>query len=488
MAPNKLLEKFPVFWKPIVKALMAPKSNSKLVEEVLLRNLCKDAPGRSSASSRCEIPDWHSLLKNLCEAEPTLTESGICMNPRFVLMSFHAQHCMFKFLEKHKAELPLTMLQTFLKSTQDKLIDDWCKLYHQLLHIHNLNMCSKVQHTINKGFLSQKSTTYFESLCDQIKSEDSNRNLPSSQPQCHWLSEVSAHDKGQSDRSIPCIATDSQISQRRKRKVSVEGERQSVSSSAKRQKLEPSAQDIFPDVENDMSRETESEASMKDELPASQELSSQGDIWKDRLKSTFSPLQEIFQSSKPSMTPAHIDLFKQLMTMLLVEISELKQTIPRNLLVTLIQFANAYPKPLLEGCLIPYMQRGMLGPHQADCMLKISKECLDNQSKILFLRALLQSHHLDWNEHVSGFVQGIINLKVEVDSETVNIIITILCAAGETQRKCPKFSKLFLAIVNKFKAKLTSDQKSLLLAAVERNETFLKKAIISALKKSMGKK
>lgn len=202
-------------------------------------------------------------------------------------MSFHAQRCMLKFLEIHKAELPLTMLQTFLKSTQDTLIDDWCKLYHQLLHIYNLNMCSKVQHTINKGFLSQKSTTYFESLCDQIKSEDSNRNLPSSQPQCHWLSEVSAHDKGQSDRSIPCIATNSQISQRRKRKVSVEGERQSVSSSAKRQKLEPSAQDIFPDVENDMSRETESEASMKDELPASQELSSQGDIWKDRLKVFF---------------------------------------------------------------------------------------------------------------------------------------------------------------------------------------------------------
>lgn len=194
---------------------------------------------------------------------------------------------MFKFLEKHKAELPLTMLQTFLKSTQDTLIDDWCKLYHQLLHIHTLNMCSKVKQTINKGFLSQKSTTYFEALCDQIKSEDSNRNSPSSQPQCHWLSEVSAHDKGQSDRSIPCIATDSQISQRRKRKVSVEGERQSVSSSAKRQKLEPSAQDIFPDVENDMSRETESEASMKDELPASQELSSQGDIWKDRLKVFF---------------------------------------------------------------------------------------------------------------------------------------------------------------------------------------------------------
>lgn len=41
-----------------------------------------------------------------------------------------------------------------------------------------------------------------------------------------------------------------------------------------------------------------------------------------------------------------------------------------------------------------------------------------------------------------------------MDSETVTIIITILCAAGETQKKCPKFSKLFLAIVNKFKAKV----------------------------------
>lgn len=207
--------------------------------------------------------------------------SELSRTPRFVHFPYHTQRCMITFLEKHKAELPRGILVKFLKSLQGALTDDWCKLYHHLLHIHVLHTYSNDQQFINRGFISQQSNNYFDKLCRRIKSEDSKRSYSGFQQQCHWMTALSTEEQKHPDWLGPCVMTKSQS---RKRNLSPSGELQQVSSTMKRQKAVHAEEDTFPDLKNDISTESESEAPGDAVLALSQEHETEEDSMRDKLK------------------------------------------------------------------------------------------------------------------------------------------------------------------------------------------------------------
>ncbi|XP_041472005.1 Fanconi anemia group E protein-like [Lytechinus variegatus] len=188
-----------------------------------------------------------------------------------------------------------------------------------------------------------------------------------------------------------------------------------------------------------------------------------------------------------SITPM-ADLFSYTATGILAKnlfldkMTSLTQRPPRALNSALVCFTQAFPKPAIEGALAPCIQSDA-SSIQFDLVSKVAKEALTNDHKVFLVRSLLGSPGLVWSEEVTGFVQNMLDMKLDMDSSLLGLLCTSLGQNGITQSKCKKFAKLLLAVINKYSKQITPDHVTHLQRSVEVNQTFLKKACQGALKK-----
>nr|XP_054762357.1 Fanconi anemia group E protein-like [Lytechinus pictus] len=189
-----------------------------------------------------------------------------------------------------------------------------------------------------------------------------------------------------------------------------------------------------------------------------------------------------------SITPL-ADLFSYTATGILAKslfldkMTSLTQRPHRALNSALVCFTQAFPKPAIEGALAPCIVQSDASSIQFDLVSKVAKEALSNDHRVFLVRSLLGFPDLVWSEEVTGFVQNLLDMKLDMDSSLLGVLCTSLGQNGITQSKCKKFAKLLLAVINKYNKQITPDHVTHLQRSVEVNQTFLKKACQGALKK-----
>eukprot|EP00057_Strongylocentrotus_purpuratus_P004695 XP_003729256.2 PREDICTED: Fanconi anemia group E protein-like [Strongylocentrotus purpuratus] len=165
------------------------------------------------------------------------------------------------------------------------------------------------------------------------------------------------------------------------------------------------------------------------------------------------------------------------------QMTSLTQRAPRALNSAVVNFTQAFPKPAVEGALAPCIVHSEASSVQYDLVSKVAKEALVNDHRAYLLRSLLVCPDLVWSEMVSGFVQNLLDMKLELDSSLLGLLCASLGQNGTSQSKCKRFAKLLLAVINKCNTQMTPDHVIHLQRSVEVNQTFLKKACQLALKK-----
>ncbi|XP_033645863.1 uncharacterized protein LOC117305172 [Asterias rubens] len=174
----------------------------------------------------------------------------------------------------------------------------------------------------------------------------------------------------------------------------------------------------------------------------------------------------------------------------LKQIQALNQTAPRSLISAVVNHTKAFPKPMIEGTLIPALTEeghcGGVPAQQCDLVAKVVKEALTNEERVHLIGKIFSVAGLQWSEDLTIFVQTVVGCKLELNAESLDAFIVALEHHGTSQKSCAKFAKLLLAVVNRFSKQISPTSHSVLQRFADANQTFLKKALITALKRVKG--
>lgn len=123
-----------------------------------------------------------------------------------------------------------------------------------------------------------------------------------------------------------------------------------------------------------------------------------------------------------------------------------------------------------------------------DLINKVIKECLTEDTRV-YLTQLIFSVKSDteglpfsWTESTVSVVQMLIDLKPEFNEDLFGRFVCVLEKESQHLTKSLKFSKMLLAVIKTYGQHVSMHQNTFVYI-LEVNETFLKKAGLTALKK-----
>ncbi|XP_077976975.1 Fanconi anemia group E protein-like [Glandiceps talaboti] len=90
---------------------------------------------------------------------------------------------------------------------------------------------------------------------------------------------------------------------------------------------------------------------------------------------------------------------------------------------------------------------------------------------------------MEWTVSTSHVFQTLLDLKVELDNETLNKFLNLLEHHGVACQKCLKFGKVLVTAVNKYGKQFSQGHISTMSRILDVNKTYLKKTATTALKK-----
>ncbi|XP_071956435.1 uncharacterized protein [Antedon mediterranea] len=152
----------------------------------------------------------------------------------------------------------------------------------------------------------------------------------------------------------------------------------------------------------------------------------------------------------------------------------------RQLVNASLTFSKVFQGPAVQNILIPVIQSDKFAACQCSLVTNIVKDALDVDNKHLFFRDIFKENML-WNVHVTTCVQLLIDSKLQFEDSDITMIVSGLQNHASNMRSCAKFAKLLHTFVKKYGSQLTSDHMRSLRTLLEGNETFLKKAVMSAI-------
>ncbi|CAH3191770.1 unnamed protein product [Porites evermanni] len=194
--------------------------------------------------------------------------------------------------------------------------------------------------------------------------------------------------------------------------------------------------------------------------------------------------QFVSLSSEPSFSNAVIFAVH----CLLPKIQQLKQTASRVLFAAVNQFAKKHSRPFCDGVILTLVQQSNLDTPQVDLVNKVIKECLTEDTTV-YLMQLIFSVKSDveglpfmWTESTVSVVQVLIDLKPEFNEDLFGSFVCVLEQQSQHLTKSLKFSKMLLAVIKTYGQHVSMHQNTFVYI-LEVNETFLKKAGLTALKR-----
>ncbi|XP_078373737.1 uncharacterized protein LOC144657283 [Oculina patagonica] len=173
---------------------------------------------------------------------------------------------------------------------------------------------------------------------------------------------------------------------------------------------------------------------------------------------------------------------------LLPKVQELKQAASRALFTAISLFAKKHSRAFCHGVIIRLVQQSNFDTPQVDLVNKTIKECLSEDTRIHLLE-LIFSTKLDsqgcpfsWSENIVSVVQTVVDLKPEFSSDLFGICTGVLEQQSRHLSKSLKFAKMLLAVIKTY-GQHVSMYFNTFVRILEGNDTFLKKAGLSALQK-----
>ena len=173
---------------------------------------------------------------------------------------------------------------------------------------------------------------------------------------------------------------------------------------------------------------------------------------------------------------------------LLPKVQELKQTASRALFTAASLFAKKHSRAFCHGVVQGLIQESNLNTSQVDLVNKIVKDCLSKDTIIHVLELIFatksdsQGCPLSWPEEIVSIVQTMVDLKPDFSSDLFEIFAGVLEQQSRHLSKSLKFAKILLAVVKTY-GQHVSTHFNTFVRILEGNDTFLKKAGLSSLKK-----
>lgn len=173
---------------------------------------------------------------------------------------------------------------------------------------------------------------------------------------------------------------------------------------------------------------------------------------------------------------------------LLPKVQELKQTVSRALLTAASLFAKKHPRAFCHGVVQGLIQESNLNTPQVDLVNKIVKDCFSRDTVIHLLELIFatksdsQGCPLSWSEDIVSIVQTVVDLKPDFSSDLFESFVGVLEQQSCHLSKSLKFAKILLAVIKTY-GQHVSMHFNTFVRILEGNDTFLKKAGLSSLKK-----
>ncbi|XP_001632761.2 uncharacterized protein LOC5512430 [Nematostella vectensis] len=171
---------------------------------------------------------------------------------------------------------------------------------------------------------------------------------------------------------------------------------------------------------------------------------------------------------------------------ILPQLRQLNQAASRILITAVISFAKKNPKPLCEAVFAPLIKDPSFNTFQAETICRILKDAFCSVSSQHLLSFIVKegapNTKYNWSEEILTVIQAILESKPVFEEGLYSSFLQTLDNQSARFSKSLKFSKMLLEVINKNK-QLAAGHRQLLLGITERCETFLKKALITAVKK-----
>ena len=173
---------------------------------------------------------------------------------------------------------------------------------------------------------------------------------------------------------------------------------------------------------------------------------------------------------------------------LLPKVQELKQAASRALFTAVSLFAKKHSRAFCHGVIIRLVQQPNFDIPQVDLINKVVKECVSEDTRIYLLELIFATKFdsegcpFSWSENVVSVVQTVIDLKPEFSSDLFGACAAVLEQQSRHLSKSLKFAKMLLAVIKTY-GQHVSMYFNTFVHILEGNDTFLKKAGLSALQK-----
>lgn len=173
---------------------------------------------------------------------------------------------------------------------------------------------------------------------------------------------------------------------------------------------------------------------------------------------------------------------------LLPKVQELKQTASRALFTAASLFAKKHSRAFCHGVVQGLIQESNLNTPQVDLVNKVVKDCFSRDTRIHLLELIFatksdsQGCPFSWSEDIISIVQTVVDLKPDFSSDLFESFTGVLEQQSRHLSKSLKFAKILLAVIKTY-GEHVSMHFNTFVRILEGNDTFLKKAGLSSLKK-----
>ncbi|KAI8504003.1 hypothetical protein Bbelb_180710 [Branchiostoma belcheri] len=159
-----------------------------------------------------------------------------------------------------------------------------------------------------------------------------------------------------------------------------------------------------------------------------------------------------------------------------------RESASRNLSAAIVAFARKYLRPFVETAVRPLLTTMGEGSWLWDVLNRlVTKPDTQRQDLISILRVLYGAE--TWSETTITLLQTVITQKPPLDSTLLSDLTTATGAQAENLNSDLKFTKVVLAIIKTYGKQMCQDDVKIFTAALDCNQTFLKRAALAALKR-----
>ncbi|XP_064602688.1 uncharacterized protein LOC135468385 [Liolophura sinensis] len=480
-----------------------------------------------------QAPPWSDVLEGLTAAEPVLTENGnLKFECRFTVLPVGTQKNFLTFLHQYVDTVPASHLKIFLeKISVVDTSDQWLKhLRWSLMKTlqsrqedggfdgDSLNRSEPFRYS----FSNEENRNAFKSLCKDI--QDSSYSLPWQQ---NYNFLESRHGDGKEDVTSPVMVTSparvtspdiededdmTESQQEMPKELHVANIDRPEAPAVKRLKLEASQH--FPgsplNISGDFSLSQVSSPLSADDWAMVGRLK---DMWgsvtgevavpeeiKLFLSCTMPQMKEVCDElqldtlSEVAMMIScdhlcslgeelsHSNCVEFLTAAVLPKVKVTITTVPRSLCSVLAKVSKQFPRALIDGVITPCLQDVDAAVCQAQMFCKVIKEMFSGASRLYLLQKLVDGS-VPVSAGLLSLIQILIDLKVDMDRHVMHSLVHLLAKFSGPFAEDIKFGKLLLAFVTKYGKQMNMECVDLLKVVSSENQTFLKKAVSTAIAK-----